>query len=53
MAFNSQFLMYVMAKSEDSDQIAEIGEEELLVVLEKASFLTLIKDKLIKSEEVP
>lgn len=30
---NSQFLMYVMAKSADSDKIEIIGEEELLVVL--------------------
>ena len=33
VAFNSQFLIYVMAKSADSDKIARIEDDELLVVL--------------------
>jgi hypothetical protein len=53
VAMNSKHLMYVMPKSCDSDQIQPIGEDELLVVLEKASCLTQIKDKLIKCEELP
>jgi|LakMenEpi03Aug12_release.lakeMendotaPanAssembly.Ray.scaffolds.fasta_scaffold2290725_1 hypothetical protein len=53
VAMNSKHLMYVMPKSYDSDQIQPIGEDELLVVLEKASCLTQIKDKLIKCEELP
>ena len=50
---NSKHLMYIMPKSTDSDQIETIREDELLVVLEKASCLTQIKDKLIKCEELP
>lgn len=53
VAMNSKHLMYVMPKSNDSDQIQSIGEDELLVVLERASCLTQIKDKLIKCEELP
>jgi hypothetical protein len=53
VAMNSQYLMYVMAKSEHSDQVEVINDDELLVVLEKASFLTQIKDKLVKCEELP
>jgi hypothetical protein len=51
VAMNTQFLMYIMAKSEDSDKIEPINDNELLVVFEKAAFLTQIKDKLIKCEE--
>lgn len=51
VGMNSKHLMYVMPKSNDSDQILPIREDELLVVLEKASCLTQIKDKLIKIEE--
>ena len=51
VAMNSQYLMYIMGKGEHSESIEKIGEDELLMVLEKASTLTLIKDKLIKSDE--
>ena len=47
---NKDYLMYIMAKCEHSDELEKIGEDELLVVLEKASTLTMIKDKLLKSE---
>lgn len=53
VAMNSRHLMYVMPKNSDSDQIHEIKENELLVVLEKASCFTQLKDKLIKCEEMP
>ena len=53
VAMNSQHLMYVMAKSPEADLIEPINEDELLVVLEKANSLTMIKDKLIKCEELP
>jgi hypothetical protein len=53
IAMNNQFLMYLIGKGEQSDSIEAIREDELLVVLEKASTLTLIKDKLLKSEELP
>lgn len=48
VAMNSKHLMYIISKSEESDQIEPINEDEMLVVFEKASFLTQIKDKLIK-----
>ena len=53
VAVSKDFIMYVMSKSEFSDEIEVIGEEELLVVLEKASSLALVRDKLIKNEELP
>ena len=53
MAFNSKYLMYVMPKCPEADALEVITEDELLLVTEKASFLTLIKDKLIKCDELP
>ena len=52
VALTSQFLMYVMAKSKEADQLTEISEDELLVVIEKASTLALVKDKLVRSEDL-
>lgn len=48
VAMNSKHLMYIISKSAESDLIEPISEDEMLVVFEKASFLTQIKDKLIK-----
>ena len=53
VAFNSKYLMYVMPKCPEADALEIITEDELLLVTEKASFLTLIKDKLIKCDELP
>ena len=52
VAFNSKYLMYVMPKCPEADAMDPISEDELLLVMEKASSLTLIKDKLIKCEEL-
>ena len=52
VALTSQYLMYVMAKSREAGELAEIGEEELLVVVEKASTLALVKDRLTRSEDL-
>ena len=54
VAMNSQFLMYVISGASGSLPdlpVAAVGEDELLLVLEKASAMTLVKDKLIKVEE--
>lgn len=45
---NSKHLMYIISKNAECDLIEPINEDEMLVVFEKASFLTQIKDKLIK-----
>ena len=45
-------LMYILTKSKESDEIQEIRDNELLVVMERASLFSLIKDKLQKCEEL-
>lgn len=53
VAMSKEYLMYLMGKGPGSDRFEEdLREDELLVVMEKASTLSLIKDKLIKSEEL-
>lgn len=43
-------LMYILTKSKESDEIQEIRDNELLVVMERASLFSLIKDKLQKCD---
>ena len=45
-------LMYILAKSKESDEIQEIRDDELLVIMERPSLYSLIKDKLQKCEEL-
>lgn len=45
-------LMYILAKSKESDEIQEIRDNELLVVMERPSLYSLIKDKLQKCDDL-
>lgn len=45
-------LMYIMTKSKETDEIENIRDNELLVVMERPSLFSLIKDKLQKCEEL-
>lgn len=46
----SHYLIYIFAKSKESDEIQEIRDNELLAVMERPSLYSLIKDKLQKCE---
>lgn len=48
VGINSKYLMYIMSKSPESEEIEPINENQLLVVFEKSALMTSIKDKLVK-----